>query len=563
MLKNIGRRFSMHIVIPMSGVGNRFVTAGYAVPKPLIEIDGKPIIQHVTELFRGESKFTFICNQDHLNTTNMREILSRIVPQANIICIPNHKMGPVFAVTQILDLIEDDEEVIVSYCDFGTWWDYSDFLNHTRERNADGAIPAYKGFHPHMIGSTNYAFMRDKNQWMLEIKEKESFTDNRRNEFASNGIYYFKKGSHIKRYFPLLMEKNIDLNGEFYVSLIYNLLISDGLSVSIYDVQHMLQWGTPQDVQEYQAWSNYFMQVVLPQGIWEIEKGSTTLIPLAGLGSRFVKEGYLTPKPLLDVSGKLMVIQANSQLPTSEYNNYVCLKDHIERYAVDVEVTKVQSNAEISVVSSVTEGQAISCEVGIKNVSDDKPLLIGACDNGMLWDHNKYRALINNSEIDAIVWTVKGHPSSRINPNMYGWVEVSENDNSAIIDATAISVKKAISDSPVNDHAIVGTFYFRQASIFKQGLKILKDKNIRVNNEFYVDSLMAVLIDIGLKVVVFEVDAYVGWGTPDDYETFRYWQSFFHKNSNHPYIIENDFSVNMDKVEEIKDRFYRFRQEYR
>ncbi len=551
----------MHIIIPMSGVGQRFIDAGFKDPKPLIEVDGKPIIQHVVELFPGESKFTFICNKTHLETTNMRSILETIAPEANIVCIDNHKKGPVFAVRQVLNLIEDDEEVIVNYCDFGTYWDYRDFLKHTRQRKADGAIPAYKRFHPHMLGSTNYAFMRDDKQWMLEIKEKEPFTDNRMNEFASNGTYYFKKGSYVKKYFPLLMKRDINLNGEFYVSLIFNLLVTDKLSVSIYDVEHMLQWGTPQDVEEYNNWSDYFRRVIKPQPNWTPEQHSTTLIPLAGAGSRFAKVGYIDPKPLLDVSGKPMIIQANNQLPASEHNAYVCLQDHVERYHIDDAIKQIQPNAHINTINHVTEGQAITCKLGLEGIHDSNPLLIAACDNGMLWDHDKYQKLINNPDIDAIIWTFKGHPSSRENPQMYGWVNTDTSGE--LIKATGVSVKKAISDTPNNDHAIVGTFYFRHAELFKQALNKLVDDNIRVNGEFYVDSLMGVLINMDYKVAVFEVDSYIGWGTPNDYETFKYWQSYFHKSSNHPYIIEQDPTVNTEKYPQLCATFQQFQQEYR
>jgi NDP-sugar pyrophosphorylase family protein len=551
----------MHIIIPMSGVGQRFIDAGYNTPKPLILIDGKPIIQHVVELFPGESKFTFICNQTHLETTDMKQILTEIAPGSNIVSIPNHKNGPVYAVSQVFELIDDTEEVIINYCDFGTWWDYSDFLQHTRERNADGAIPAYKGFHPHMLGSTNYAFMRDQQQWMSEIKEKEPFTDNRMNEYASNGTYYFKKGSTIKKYIPLLINKDINLNGEYYVSLIYNLLVENGLKISIYNVEHMLQWGTPQDVKEYNTWSSYFQKVTDPQPIWQAEKDSTTLIPLAGAGSRFKKVGYKDPKPLIDVSGKPMIIQANSQLPASEHNAYVCLKDHIDRYQVDQAIKQVQPNADITIIDHVTEGQAITCELGLGHVHPDSPLLIAACDNGMLWNHDNYKTLISNPNIDAIVWTFKGHPSSRVNPQMYGWVRTINSGHMTM--ASGVSVKQAISSTPENDHAIVGTFYFRQAKLFNQALTKLTEDNIRVNDEYYVDSLMGVLIDMDYKVAVFEVDAYIGWGTPDDYKTFKYWQSFFHKTPNHPYDIKKDGNVNQDKSEEIIASFTQFQQEYR
>ena len=252
----------MKIIIPMSGRGNRFLQAGYPIPKPLIEIDGMPIIEHVVNMFPGETNFMFICSNDHLETTNMREILSRVAPNGEIVGIEPHKKGPVFAVSEVFDRLDDNEETIVNYCDFSCYWDYNDFLKKIRERDADGAIPAYRGFHPHMLGSTNYAFMRENDLWLQEIKEKEPFTENRMEEFASSGTYYFKKGSYVKEYFAKLMQEDIHIKGEYYVSLVYNLLLSDGLKTSIYEIQHMLQWGTPQDVEEYNRWSSYFEEVI-------------------------------------------------------------------------------------------------------------------------------------------------------------------------------------------------------------------------------------------------------------------------------------------------------------
>ena len=68
----------MQIIIPMTGVGQRFIDAGYKTIKPLIEVDGKPIIEHVVNLFPDEDNFIFICNSKHLKETNLREVLKRI-----------------------------------------------------------------------------------------------------------------------------------------------------------------------------------------------------------------------------------------------------------------------------------------------------------------------------------------------------------------------------------------------------------------------------------------------------------------------------------------------------
>lgn len=111
----------MHVIIPLSGVGKRFVDAGYKEPKPLIVVEGKPIIQHVVELFPDENKITFICNDEHLKNTNMKQILKNIVPNSNVFEVSvNNRKGPVDAVLQACELIEDDEEIIISYCDYGT-----------------------------------------------------------------------------------------------------------------------------------------------------------------------------------------------------------------------------------------------------------------------------------------------------------------------------------------------------------------------------------------------------------------------------------------------------------
>lgn len=548
----------MHIILPMSGIGNRFIEAGYTVPKPLIVIDGKPIIEHVCDLFPNEDKFTFICNAKHLSETNVREVLLSIKPNATIVEIPNHKKGPVYAVSLVENLIDDQEEVIVNYCDFGTYWDYEDFLKHTRERDADGAIPSYKGFHPHMLGSTNYAFMRDDNQWMLEIKEKEPFTDNRTNEYASNGTYYFKKGKYIKKYFNELMQKDINLNGEYYVSLVYNLLVADGLKVSIYDIQHMLQWGTPQDVEEYNIWSKYFRDAVEEKEKPQAQHNSITLIPLAGRGSRFAKLGYKDPKPLIKVSGKPMIIQAANSLPNSESRIFVTLKEHLENYSLEQVLKNQYSDADIVAISKVTEGQAITCSLGLKDVNEDASLLIAATDNGMIYDKEKYRKLIEKETVDAIVFTFKNHISSKNNPQMYGWVKTDGTDN-----ITGVSVKVPISNDPYNDHAIVGTFYFKKVGYFNKALQNLLDKDIKVNGEYYVDSLIGELVELGLTIKAFEVNNYICWGTPDDYETFVYWQSFFHKVAWHPYSLEKDMTVNKDEIKELDKRYRTFEQEYR
>ena len=84
-----------------------------------------------------------------------------------------------------------------------------------------------------------------------------------------------------------------------------------------------------------------------------------------------------------------------------------------------------------------------------------------------------------------------------------------------------------------------------------------------MNSEYYVDSLIGELIEMGHNVKVFEVDDYIGWGTPNDYETFVYWQSFFHKSSFHPYDISKDITVEKAKLKGLEQQYFDFDQENR
>ena len=545
----------MKIIIPMTGIGKRFIDAGYTTPKPLIEVDGKPIIEHVVNLFPNEKDIIFICNTKHLNETNLREVLKRIAPTGKIVEIPPHKKGPVYAVYQIKDMIDDDEEVIVNYCDFGAYWDYKDFLKHTRERNADGAIPSYKGFHPHMLGKINYAFMRDDKQWMLEIREKQPFTDNRMNEYASDGTYYFKKGSYVKKYFKKLMDEDVNLKGEYYVSMVYNLLVQDGLKVSIYEIQHMQQWGTPGELEEYVGWSEYFKSLTSTSKN-EKTYDAIKLIPLAGRGKRFQDAGYKDPKPLIEVSGKPMIVQAAEALPKCSRNIFVCLQEHLNNYPLEKELRKVYPDAKIMGLDEVTQGQACTIELGLKEEDLNKPLFIGACDNSMIIDYEKLDEELKRA--DVIAFSFRNNVASEKKPEAYGWIKV-DNDNNI----EGVSVKVPISDNPKKDHAIVGAFYFKSAKIYLNCLKYLYDNNIRVNNEFYADSCVDAAVKLGYKARVFEVEKYICWGTPDDYKTFVAYQSLFHKLNYHPYTLTKDYTVNKDKITELDKQFRTFEQENR
>ena len=542
----------MQIVIPMSGIGQRFLDAGFNEPKPLIAVDGKPVIEHIVNMFPGETNFIFICNSEHLQSTSMRETLERIAPQGKIIEVAPHKKGPVYAVSQAFDHIDNNQEVIINYCDFCVYWKYEEFLSHTRNRKADGAVVAYRGFHPHMLGSTNYAFMREKDQWMLEIKEKEPFTNNRMTEFASTGTYYFKSGKVMKETFIALMEMNHNLKGEYYVSLAFNLLVEKNYPVSIYEVQHMLQWGEPGDLNDYNMWSEYFRFASDRKTIHGSVLDLDVIIPMAGLGSRFTQEGQNIVKPLIEVAGKPMVVQAAQAAPEGKNYIFICLKEHLEKFKLHKVLDSFFPTSQLVELNEITDGQASSAEIGVHKLKEGRPFLILPCDSGIFL--NQHEDMILSSGSDIIAFTFRATGSALKNPQMYGWIRSQQGK------ITEVSVKKPFKISVATDEVITGAFYFKDKKIFQKCLDHLRSKQIKINNEFYIDSFLKAAMELGLSAKSHVIDHFLCWGTPAELKSFEYWQSFFHKCSWHPYQIETDPMIPSEKHNELKKRFSNFKQ---
>lgn len=524
----------MQIIIPMSGTGDRFLRAGYREPKPLIEVDGKPIIEHVVSLFPGEHDFIFICNARHLGETSMRSVLQRIAPGCRIVEMESRKLGPVYAVLQAKEFIKDSEPSIVNYCDFSAKWDYGHFKRTMERLGCDGCITAYRGFHPHTLGSTYYAYMRtDEKNRMLQIREKESFTSDRMGEYASAGTYYFSKGAYVKKYFQQLMDKKIDKNGEYYVSLVYNLMNADGLFTHVYELEKFLQWGTPEDLEEYRWWSGAFALKAHAQGNAIGPPGSDLqiVVPMAGAGSRFAKEGYSGSKPLVSVSGKPMFLQAIADLPAAR----AILLIAQENAEIASAAKRLLPGAMLVAIHGITEGQASTVLLSKPHLNLEQPLLIAPCDTGFIWDAGEFARIAADKSVDCCVWAFSDYVPAVRNPKAYGWLKMGTGNTIA-----GVSCKTPVSQTPIHDLGVTGAFYFSKAAHFFEAAESMISKNRRVNGEFYVDEAINELVEAGRKAVAFRVKKYLCWGSPNELKTYQYWQDYFDSNSEHPYKKEKD-----------------------
>ncbi|MCC7362642.1 MAG: NTP transferase domain-containing protein [Anaerolineales bacterium] len=522
----------MQIVIPMAGRGDRFLAAGHTAIKPLIDIDGLPMIARVVALFPGETNFLFICAQDHLDTTPLREVLAALVPTGRVVGITPHKLGPVHSALAAEQHIAADEPVMLNYCDFGVGWDYADFKRLLVERDPAGALTAYRGFHPHSLGPNLYAYLRAAGDRMLEIKEKGCFTNDRMQEFASAGLYYFRNGALLKHYFQRAKAANLKTQGEYYASSPYNLIAADGLPVLIYEVRHFLQWGTPEDLSEYLGWSRFFTQ---PQWTPSASPSAgAVLVPMAGAGERFRRAGYAEPKPLVPVAGRPMVQRALATLPPAARTLVVAQAAHLAHPALRPALAAATTRpVELLAAPGPTAGQAATCLLARDALDLDAPLFIGPCDSSFVYAEADWAALTADPQADAAVWTFRDHAHANRYPEQYGWVQA---DAAGWI--AGISVKQPLHADVRADPGVTGAFWFRRARLFFEAADALVAQNHRVNGEFYVDAVIPVLLQQGRRARLFDVTHYLCFGTPDDVRTYEYWDAYFRSHPRRPHPVD-------------------------
>ena len=252
----------MQILIPMTGNGLRFVNAGYDILKPFIRVHNQPIIQWVLKIFAGyEEQIKLICREEHLKELPyVSKELESIASKVEIFSIKNwKKQGPVHDLLQAEEIIKSNEPTIVSYCDYYMSWNFQKFLEDIKKNSCDGSLPCYSGFHPHLIPKKNlYASCKvDAQDYLIEIKEKYSWNTDKTEDRHSPGFFYFKTGDILLESCKSLMKSKEDINGEYYLSLAYNHMVQAGQKVWCpNNVEYFCQWGTPEDLQEYEFWNN-------------------------------------------------------------------------------------------------------------------------------------------------------------------------------------------------------------------------------------------------------------------------------------------------------------------
>lgn len=235
------RDSKLNIIIPMAGAGSRFQQAGYTLPKPLIEVNNKPMIQVVVENLNIEARYIFLVQKSHYETYNLKYLLNLIAPGCEIVMVDGLTEGAACTTLLAKEHINNDNPLLIANSDQFIEWNSNECMYSFKADDIDGGILTFKATHP------KWSYARtDESGFVTEVAEKKVISDD-----ATVGVYYWKKGSDYVKYAEQMISKNIRTNNEFYVCPVFNEAVGDGRRIKLKQVSRMWGIGTPEDLNNF------------------------------------------------------------------------------------------------------------------------------------------------------------------------------------------------------------------------------------------------------------------------------------------------------------------------
>jgi NDP-sugar pyrophosphorylase family protein len=235
----------LNIVVPMAGRGSRFAEAGYTDPKPLIDVNGKHMIEVVINNLTPscEHRFIFVCQEDHVKAYNLDAIFSNSCENFKIVTINGITEGAAITVLKARGFFDNDQPLMIANSDQWVDVNINDYLQDMEQRKLDGSMLTMKADDP----KWSYAKVNN-NGSVSEVVEKIVISDE-----ATVGIYNFAKGSDFCHFADFMVEQNIRSNGEFYVAPVYSYMADKGQDIGVYNIGEenngMYGLGIPADLQ--------------------------------------------------------------------------------------------------------------------------------------------------------------------------------------------------------------------------------------------------------------------------------------------------------------------------
>lgn len=232
------------------------------------------------------------------------------------------------------------------------------------------------------------------------------------------------------------------------------------------------------------------------------------IMPMAGEGSRFLKEGWTTPKPLIELKGQPLFKHAISSVTDEDIQmkySFIVRQEHIDKYQIDKGIKSFLPEANVFSVLKTTRGAVETCLIAESAIADDDAVIVMDCD--LEFRSKKFIEIIKqilNTPIEeaeggALVSFESKEPR-------YSYAEVGEDSY----------VVRTAEKEVISTHALCGAYFFSSGKRFKQIAHQLLDEPVFTKPEYYVSLLFNYLLKDGEKVQLAPMEEYYSYGTPEE-----------------------------------------------
>jgi dTDP-glucose pyrophosphorylase len=489
------------VLIPISENTDYFPKEDFFFPKPLADVAGKPMIVQVIkdrEQRLAISRYVFVIPSELEREYSLGSILQiNSCASVNIVERYGKTSGGLCSALMALDSLNDDEPIVVMNMDELIDTNLQAIVDRFIATEVDAGIITFPSTHPRWC----YAKTEEDGS-VSALAEKRVVS-----KYALAGFYYFRNKEVFYKAAANAMLDGDSLDGNFYLSAAINQILLAGGQVGHSQIKESDYYSffSPESIREFEA--TQFAAKLNAHASTE-RSCINLVIPAAGEGSRFAKNGWKAPKPLIELDGSLMLQHVLNNLAIKNSNPILLLRDqHISTCPQHMQTLKKESNHIVS-VKQLTEGTACTVLLARNLIDNDSPLLIANSDQIVDFDCNDFIDDCHQRGLDGSILVFRD-PSR--DPK---WSFAKLNADNLV---TEVAEKIAISDL-----ATVGIYYFANGSQFVSAAIDMIAQNDRVNGEFYTCPIYNYMIAAGARIGVFEIpqEAMHGIGTPDDLNAF-------------------------------------------
>jgi len=494
-----------YLIIPLGGLGIRFVNSGYKTYKPFLKTSNKSrVIDNIVNNFPKKNTHVIIIG----NTKRYRNIVSNFKRKnTSFIKIKDHKSGPLYSLflakKKLREIIKNNK-FFISYSDINWKWDFNVVEKNLSKKNI--IIYSHIGFHPHLeTNPKSDFFLCNKKGEVNNVSEKQSILNDYKKNYLAIGCYYFRNFQYFENFFKENDFKKQINKKEIYVINLLNNCLKNKIRINHFTINQFVHLGIPNQYEDFLSWND----ILINKFKKSMNLKYPSIMLMAGKGERV--KNLKEKKPFLSIR--------ENKIYEYIFIKYGSKKNHI--ITNDNYFKSINKKYEIFKINN-SKSMLETVEKSIDFLKNKKNFFILSCDCFGLFEKLKFERFVKKENPDVVLFGFKISELQKSLFNAHSSIKLKHNK----IDI--IKVKKSLDKSNELGHA--GFFWVKNNNIFNN-LKKFSLTN-KLKREILLDDYFKFLFDKKLyRISCYKLKNYVHIGSINEYQELKYWENYF-KNEN-------------------------------